>query len=149
MKHKIKTITTNQGVCKVRLVPWLRINKNYVWLFSFGCGKSKRQLNDWLNKKLNKRAKKLSNQLSGISGLLPHGFAIRQLRAWIQDLKEGDSIFFTCESKEKLKQFDAYTKWFTRHEAKNWYINEEFLLFQYIKPPCTTQNLDHLPTSAD
>ena len=133
MRRKVKTRKTNKGIFKVRLVPWSKVNKNYIWLFSFGCSKSKRQLNDWLNKRSNKRAKKLSSQLSGNSGLLPHGFAICQLRTWIQELPLGDSIFFACESKEKIKQFNSYVKWFTRHEASGWHVDHALLLFHYIK----------------
>ena len=134
MKTKVKTIKFNTQLVKVRLSPWHKDKHNYVWLFSFGCGKSNRQLNDWLNKRKNKRANQLNRNITGKAGLKAHSFAIKHLREWTNQLSPGGVILFLCESKEKTKQFNIYQKWFTRHEDIDWQIMEEKSCFFIAKP---------------
>lgn len=135
MKYKVKTIyfKPENTYIKLRLVKWGRLQDQTFWLLSLGISKSKRQLNDWLNKRKNKRAKKLSVQLIGNSGLLPQLIAVRHLRVWTEKLPPGDCIFFLCESKEKLKQFKVYSRWFKQRENNGWYTDPDKLLFYYLK----------------
>ena len=136
MKYKSKTIyfEPENTYIKLRLTKWGCLQNQTFWLLSLGISKSKRQLNDWLNKRKNKRAKKLSARLVGSSGLLPQLMAVRHLRVWTEELPSGDYIFFLCESKEKLKQFKVYSRWFKQREINGWYTDPNKLLFYYSKP---------------
>jgi len=136
MKYKVKTIyfKPENTYIKLRLIKWGRLQEQTFWLLSLAISKSKRQLNDWLNKRKNKRAKKLSTQLIGNSGLLPQLMAVRHLRVWTEELHSGDCIFFLCESKEKFKQFKVYSRWFKQRENNGWHTDPAKLLFYYVKP---------------
>jgi len=136
MKYKVKTIyfEPENTHIKLRLIEWSHLQDQTFWLLSLGISKSKRQLNDWLNKRKNKRSKKLSTNLTGNSGLLPQLMAVRHLRVWTEELHPGDCIFFLCESKEKLKQFKIYSRWFKQREITGWYTDPDRFLFYYFKP---------------
>lgn len=136
MKYKVKTIyfEPENTYIKLRLIEWSHLQDQTFWLLSLGISKSKRQLNDWLNKRKNKRSKKLSTNLTGNSGLLPQLMAVRHLRVWTEELHPGDCIFFLCESKEKLKQFKIYSRWFKQREITGWYTDPNRFLFYYFKP---------------
>lgn len=136
MKYKVKTIyfEPENTYIKLRLIEWSHLQDQTFWLLSLGISKSKRQLNDWLNKRKNKRSKKLSTNLTGNSGLLPQLMAVRHLRVWTEELHPGDCIFFLCESKEKLKQFKIYSRWFKQREITGWYTDPDRFLFYYFKP---------------
>ena len=136
MKYKVKTIyfKPENTYIKLRLIKWGRLQEQTFWLLSLAISKSKRQLNDWLNKRKNKRAKKLSAQLIGNSGLLPQLMAVRHLRVWTEELHPGECIFFLCESKEKFKQFKVYSRWFKQRENNGWHTDPAKLLFYYVKP---------------
>jgi len=136
MKYKVKTIyfKPENTYIKLRLIKWSYLQDQTFWLLSLGISKSKRQLNDWLNKRKNKRSKKLSTNLTGNSGLLPQLMAVRHLRVWTEELHPGDCIFFLCESKEKLKQFKIYSRWFKQREITGRYTDPDRFLFYYFKP---------------
>ena len=136
MRYKVKSFyfKPENKYIKLRLVKWGKRQNTTFWLLSLGISKSKRQLNDWLNKRKNKRAKKLSAQLTGNSGLLPQLMAVRHLRVWTEELKPGDFIFFHCESKENIKQFKVYSRWFKQREKNDWYTDSKNFLFYYFKP---------------
>ncbi len=136
MKYKVKTIyfKPENTYIKLRLVKWNCLQDQTFWLLSLAISKSKRQLNDWLNKRKNKRSKKLSAKLTGNSGLLPQLMAVCYLRVWTEELHPGDCIFFLCESKEKFKQFKIYSRWFKQREITGWYTDPDRLLFYYFKP---------------
>lgn len=136
MKYKVKTIyfEPENTHIKLRLIEWSHLQDQTFWLLSLGISKSKRQLNDWLNKRKNKRSKKLATNLTGNSGLLPQLMAVRHLRVWTEELHPGDCIFFLCESKEKLKQFKIYSRWFKQREITGWYTDPDRFLFYYFKP---------------
>lgn len=143
MKSKVKIKKLNNYILKVKLTPDIKTKNNTLWLFSFAIGKSIRQINDWLKQRKNKRATKLTIALTGKNSTLPQIFALRQLRQYVNELKQGDIIFFRCESKKNIKQFNVWKKWFTRRECKGWIIDEKYLLFYYIKTKqaCTNPNL--------
>lgn len=142
MKSKVKIKRTDNYILKTKLTPDIKNKDNTLWLFSFAIGKSIHQINDWLKQRKNKRATKLTNLLTGKSSIAPQISALRQLRQYINELKQGDIIFFKCESKENIKQFNVWKKWFTRRECKDWIIDEKYLLFYYIKTKqaCTIQS---------
>ena len=62
MKSKVKIKKINNYILKTKLTPDIKNKNNTLWLFSFAIGKSIHQINDWLNQRKNKRAKKLSAQ---------------------------------------------------------------------------------------
>ena len=136
MRYKVKNFyfKPENTYIKLRLVKWNCLQDQTFWLLSLAISKSKRQLNDWSNKRKNKRSKKLSAKLTGNSGLLPQLIAIRHLRVWTEELHPGDCIFFLCESKEKFKQFKIYSRWFKQREITGWYTDPDRLLFYYFKP---------------
>lgn len=131
-KKKIKTYKFDNFIVKARLIPWYRKGRQVSWLFSFGCGKTARQVNDWLDIRKNKRARSLKNNMTGKKGLIPHVFAIKALKQWQKEISQGDSIIFMCESIKRNKQFKIYRKWFMKHE-KGWIIDNEIYAFIYLK----------------
>ena len=133
MKSKVKIKKINNYILKTKLTPDIKNKNNTLWLFSFAIGKSTHQINDWLNQRKNKRATKLTIALTGKSSIAPQIFALRQLRQYINELKQGDIIFFRCESKENIKQFNVWKKWFTKHEDIRWEISEEHKSFFFYK----------------
>jgi hypothetical protein len=129
---KIKTIALPQGmVLKLRLIPWMRTQNNCVWLASLAVGKSKKQINDWLQQRKKRSVNRLSSKLTGKLGPRAQALAIRQVRQWIGELPPGDSLCLRCESALPEKQFQVWKKWFTKHEDKDWVINDEFKYFLY------------------
>jgi hypothetical protein len=129
---KIKTIALPQGmVLKLRLIPWMRTQNNCVWLASLAVGKSKKQINDWLQQRKKRSVNRLSSKLTGKLGPRTQALAIRQVRQWIGELPPGDSLCLRCESALPEKQFQVWKKWFTKHEDKDWVINDEFKYFLY------------------
>jgi hypothetical protein len=118
---------------KMRMLPWYKTGKQYVWLVSLAVSKSKHQINDWLNKKKNKRTQQLNNTLTGKVGPRVQAIAVRQLRQWMCVIPEGDFLTVVCESCVSDKQFRVWRKWFIKHEDNNWIVNNEFKYFLYGK----------------
>ena len=118
-------------VLKLRLIPWMRTQNNCVWLASLAVGKSKKQINDWLQQRKKRSVNRLSSKLTGKLGPRTQALAIRQVRQWIGELPPGDSLCLRCESALPEKQFQVWKKWFTKHEDKDWVINDEFKYFLY------------------
>ncbi len=118
---------------KLRLFPWVKENDSWIWLVSFAVSKSKRQVNDWLQQRKNKRFYKLSTNLTGKFGPLTQAIAVRQMREWFNELPKGDVLFFRCESFVPDKQFRVWQKWFMLHESKDWIINQEHKYFLRCK----------------
>lgn len=118
-------------ILKMRLLPWIKTQDNCQWLLSLAVSKSKRQINDWLKERKNTRAQKLKHKLTGVFGPKTQAVAVRQMRYWSTYIPKGDILFFRCESAMPSKQFNAWAKWFQRHESKDWIINSEFKYFLY------------------
>ena len=59
---------------------------------------------------------------------------MRSVRAWYDEIPEGDSIAIRCESAEPEKQFRTWAKWFSKREDKRWQIVPEHLSFFMYKP---------------
>ena len=133
-KKKVFTKSIGAGYLLVmRLFPLIRTQKGCVWLVSLAIAKSRRQINDWLSKRKNARCRRLDSFLTGKIGILSHGIAIKQLRQWMDELPEGHSISFRCESANPDKQFRIWKKWFERRENKGWEIEEDLKSFFYYK----------------
>jgi hypothetical protein len=135
-KRKKQTFVFNlpQGkILKMRLLPWMYNQGSCTWLVSLAVAKSKRQINDWLQRRKNQRTKKLDSNLTGTFGPLVQAIAVRQLRHWMLWLPVGDSLCLRCESSKPDKQFQVWKKWFQRHENKNWIVNQDHKYFLYYK----------------
>ena len=59
---------------------------------------------------------------------------MRSVRAWYDEIPEGDSIAIRCESAEPEKQFRVWAKWCSKREDKRWQIVPEHLSFFMYKP---------------
>lgn len=133
-KKKIKTLVLSDGyLCRIRIIPWIRVENNYIWLVSLAVGKSNRQINDWMNKRKNKRSRLLSQKMTGKVGPLVQSFAVNQLRKWVDEHPGGDSITFKCESVEAEKQFRVWKLYFSRKCSSRWTPIEEDLAFYFYK----------------
>jgi len=133
-KKKIKTLILPDGyLCRIRLVPWIPVEDRYVWLVSLAVSKSNRQINDWMNKRKNRRTRLLSQKMTGKVGPLVQSFAVNQLRKWVDEHPEGDSITFKCESVEAEKQFRIWKLYFARKCNPKWTVIEEDLAFYFYK----------------
>ena len=133
-KKKTKTVVLPDGqVLKMRLLPWIRTEKGCVWLASLAIGRSKRQINDWMDRRKKKSVAKLDRSLNGTFGPKTQAIAIRQVRQWVDELPKGESIALRCESTVPDKQFRVWKKWFTKHEDIRWEISEEHKSFFFYK----------------
>jgi hypothetical protein len=133
-KKKVFTVNIGEGYhLKMRLLPWIHTTKGCVWLASLAVAKSKRQINDWMNRRKNARVRRLDMSLTGKIGNGVQAVAIRQVRSWVSDLPKGDSITMRCESALPEKQFRVWKKWFERHEDMCWEINIDYKSFFFYK----------------
>jgi hypothetical protein len=136
IKKRKKVFTKNIGrgyLLKMRLIPWIKTEKGCVWLVSLAVAKSKRQINDWMDRRKNARVRQLDMSLTGKIGNSVQAIAIRQVRKWVDELPRGHSIAMRCESALPEKQFRVWKKWFERHENIAWEINEEYKSFFFYK----------------
>jgi hypothetical protein len=136
-KKLIHTIVLKNGAIAVtRLIPWIRIGKNYAWMASLAVGKSRRQINDWLKRRSRrKRVQKLNRNLTGLGANSGHAIALRQLYVWLEKVAEGDIIMFYCESAEAERQMKTWKKWILRHNPDLIHsIDEETKSFYIYKP---------------
>ena len=134
-KKITRSIKINQKqFIKLRFIPWVRTPNGCVWLASMALCRSKRQVNDWLQEKKNKRARQLKFNLTGKDSNRIQAIGVRVLREWINVIPPGDSLAFRCDSAKKEKQFRVWKKWFTKNESSNWIIEEDLKTFFYYKP---------------
>jgi len=138
IKKRKKVFTKNIGkgyLLKMRLLPWIHTGKGCVWLASLAVAKSKRQVNDWMERRRNARVHQLDTSLTGKIGNGVQAIAIRQVRKWFDELPEGHSITMRCESALPEKQFRVWSKWFKKHEDIMWEANEQYKSFFIYKKP--------------
>jgi hypothetical protein len=86
-------------------------DKNVVLWGSVAIAKSNRQLNDWFERRKNKRSRKLTSKLTGKIG-------IRSME---------------CGSASPDKQYQIWKKWFLKHEDKDWQFIDEFKQIYFYK----------------
>jgi hypothetical protein len=135
-KKLIHTIILKSGaIAVIRLIPWIRIGKNYAWMVSLAVGKSRRQINDWLKRRSKrKRVQKLNINLTGLGGNSGQAIALRQLYVWLAVIPKGDMIMFYCESADAERQMMIWKKWILRHNSDLLYsIDEETKSFYIYK----------------
>lgn len=115
-KFTSSTFDVNGQLCKVFLEPWFsQLNGFWVWNIGFAVGSSPRQLNDWYNKRKNKRARTLRGKLNGKSGLkaIRKGFEEVQRLRW--SVPPGDTTVIDCTSADPDRQFRAFSRWSNRY----------------------------------
>lgn len=133
-KKKTITVVLPDGfLLKMRLIPWIPTKKGCVWLASLAVGRSKRQINDWMNRRKKKSVAKLDVSLTGKIGFKTQAIAIRQIRQWVEELSKGESISMRCESAVPEKQFRIWSKWFKKHEPSTWEISIQHKSFFFYK----------------
>ena len=134
-RKKTGTISLPQGrLLKLRLIPWIRTTHGCVWLASLAVSKSRRQINDWMKRRSNTRVRRLDTSLTGKIGNGVQAIAIRQVRQWMLEIPDGDSICMRCESALPEKQFRVWKKWFAKHEDIRWEASDEHKSFFFYKP---------------
>ncbi len=80
-----------------------------------------------------KSVSRLNSSLTGRFGPKTQAIAIRQVRQWMKELPEGDSMCLRCESALPDKQFEVWKKWFLKHEDNRWEISDEHKSFFFYK----------------
>jgi len=120
-------------ILKLRLIPWIKTGSGCIWLASMAVGKSMKQINQWMNRRLTTRVHRLDMSLTGKFGPKTQAIAIRQVRQWLDEIPAGDSICLRCESTVPDKQFRVWKRWFKTHEDSNWEISEEHKSFFIYK----------------
>ena len=136
VKKKLLTVfLPEKYLMKLRLISWMKTSTGTIWLASLAAGKSKRQINDWLNKRIRtKRVQKLDSTLTGKLTVKLMLRVMTQVHKWCDELPVGDMFVFNCESAEPQKQFRVWGKWLSRKEhSYKWVPNKELLSFYFYK----------------
>jgi hypothetical protein len=142
-RKKIFIVNIGEGyILKMRLLPWWRTTTGRVWLASLAVSKSKRQINDWMNRKQSYRVRRLDMSLTGKIGNRVQAIAIRQVRKWVDELPYQHAITLICESALPEKQFRVWEKWFKRHENFNWEISKTHKSFYFYKSKCSVEYIN-------
>ena len=130
--NKVMITRIGDHILKARLMPWIYTDDGVVWLASMALGKSMRQINDWMNRKENRRRRLMDSSLIGRDAMKPQLMVMYQIRKWMKEITVGDSINLRCESALSEKQFRVWKKWFEKHEDPNWIANPKWkTLFFY------------------
>ena len=136
VKKKLLTVfLPGNYLMKLRLVSWMQTPVGTIWLASLAVGKSKRQLNDWMNRRTRKKQVRcLDFNLTGKLTVKLMLQVMEQVHAWCDELNNGDMFVFNCESAEPQKQFRVWGKWLSRKEhGYKWVPNKELLSFYFYK----------------
>jgi hypothetical protein len=121
-------------VCKVILKPLSELDNGFwVWNVGFAVGKSNRQINDWYNKRNNKRARSLHNKFTNDIGLRAIAQGWRRVLKLRWSIEPGDSIILDCRSGKPEQQFKVYQYWKRYH--CDWLYDKEKLEFYWTRPP--------------
>jgi hypothetical protein len=97
-------------------------------------GRSKRQINQWMETRRSKRGLRLSKTLIGKQGISLQLVAMKLVRKWYDELPHGDSISLRCESADPERQYRIWSRWFRQREDPNWQAVPEHLAFFLYKP---------------
>ena len=112
----------NDYKLKMRLLPLLHTSNGCVWLVSLAVSKSKRQINDWMNRRHNKRTRLLDTFLTGKEGnkiQAESGVAIPAYQgttdAWIKtQTKFNSKVYADMLAYAKINPYSKETdKWVT------------------------------------
>lgn len=144
MKRKAKRFTL-QTKCKeiavLQAKPWVYVQtpgtstQTCVWLVCLAVSKSRRQINDWLNCRKNKRSRSLSKNMTGHSGPQPLYWAFYKLKTIEEHIPDWDSLWFWFDAIEKDKQRRVYIKGFNKYGNPNWQYLPEKDAFYFFKNP--------------
>jgi hypothetical protein len=132
-KRYLRTKNNEWAVFSTR--PWIQVGDTVVWLICIAVSKSKRQLNDWLNQRKNKRVHSLSSNMTGKSGPQPLFWAFKQMHIVQDALPVMDSLWFWFDAVEKDKQRRVYMKWFERYAKPGWQYLKDSDSFYFFKSP--------------
>jgi hypothetical protein len=136
VKKKLLTVfLPGNYFMKLRLVSWMRTPTGTIWLASLAVSKSKKQINDWMNRRTRtKQVKRLDSNLTGRLTVKLMLQVMEQVHIWCDELNNGDMFVFNCESAEPQKQFRVWGKWLSRKErGYTWTPNNELLSFYFYK----------------
>lgn len=137
MKKNVKVLSKyfpNGQILKVRLFARIRGDDFTIWNISCALSKSNRQLNDWENKRKNRRCRSLSGKLTGSMGPAVFAHIMRFTRKFYAELAPGDSISFQCESCVCDKQYKIFKKWLLTKEEDPWVALDDVKGFFIHKP---------------
>ena len=134
-KKRLTVFLPGNYLMKLRLISWMQTPVGTIWLASLAVGKSKRQLNDWMNQRTRKKQVRcLDFNLTGKLTVKLMLQVMEQVHAWCDELNNGDMFVFNCESAEPQKQFRVWGKWLSRKEhGYKWVPNKELLSFYFYK----------------
>lgn len=136
IKKKLLTVNLSDNYfMKLRLIAWMQTPTGTIWLVSLAAGKSKRQINDWMNNRIKiKRVRKMHSVLTNKLHISLSIRALDQVYRWCDELIPGDMIVFNCESAAPCRQFKIWGKWLKRKEQQYpWVSNPELLCFYFYK----------------
>ena len=144
MKRKTKRFTLrtkSKDWVVLQAKPWVYVQTpgstqhTCVWLVCLAVSKSKRQINDWLNCRKNKRSRSLSKNMTGKSGPQPLYWAFKQLKKIEDYIPFQDSLWFWFDAIEKDKQRRVYLKGFSKYSNATWQYLAEKDAFYFFKHP--------------
>jgi hypothetical protein len=144
MKRKAKRFclrTRNNELAVLRAAPWIYVESpdgkppTCVWLVCLAVSKSRRQINDWLNCKKNRRSRALSKQMTGKSGAQPLYWAFYKLKEIEDYIPDWDGLWFWFDAVEKDKQRRVYIKGFSKYGNPNWQYLPAKDAFYFFKHP--------------
>ena len=142
MKRKTKRftlVTSSKDVVVLQAKPWVYVPglsgcpSTCVWLVCLAVSKSRRQINDWLNCRKNKRSRSLSKNMTGKSGPKPLYWAFKQLTAIEEYIPVSDGLWFWFDAIEKDKQRRVYLKGFSKYGNPAWQYLPEKDAFYFFK----------------
>ena len=122
-------------ICKIFMEPHYEIRPGFwLWNVGFAIGKSNRQINDWYNKRKNKRCrsmyKKMTGQRAGFKAVKKGFEKVLRMR-WL--IQPGDILLLDCTSGDPGKQFKAWSRWHRYHPE--WTFSVEKLEWYWHRPP--------------
>jgi hypothetical protein len=129
------TFTVGNQLCKVFLDPISEYRPGYwVWNVGFAAGKSRRQLNDWYNRRKNRRQRSLDRKIGSVSGLkTAPALGAKEVLRLRWNIQPGDAIMLDCTSGDPERQFRAFIRWLRKHPE--WVIDYEKREFFWYRPP--------------
>lgn len=133
-KNTSTTFRVGDQLCKVTMDPWGEYKPgHWLWNVGFGVGQSRRQVNDWYNKRKNKRTRRINGRIMGRSGVATISRAAQTVLQLRWNIQPGDAIVLDCTSGNPEQQFRAWTRWVRHHPE--WVTDKEELKFYWFRPP--------------
>ena len=128
------TFTVGNQLCKLFLEPMYAYQPGYwIWNLGYAVGKSPRQLNDWYNRRNNKRKKSIDGRITGTTGMKAFSKGVQNMLRLRWHVEPGDIVMIDCTSGQPEKQFRAYWYWVKRHQDWTVDVNEKKIF--WYRPP--------------